>query len=81
MFPKFGLAVADIRDGPLDWSAAEIGIGAALSGDPVLIRDYRADPYLSFAKRINYIPQEATKQSHGPIRDLFKVVFLATNYG
>jgi hypothetical protein len=65
----------------LDYSAAEVGIGAALSGDPVLIRDYQSDPYLALAKSIKYAPETATKHTHGATRELFKPVFLATNYG
>jgi hypothetical protein len=65
----------------LDYRAAEVGIGAALSGDPALIRDYRADPYLALAKSLKYAPEGATKHSHGAVRELFKPVFLAANYG
>jgi DNA polymerase I-like protein with 3'-5' exonuclease and polymerase domains len=65
----------------LDWSAAEIGIGAAQSGDLQLQRDYLDDPYLTFAKYIKYVPENATKKTHKDERDLFKIVKLATGYG
>jgi hypothetical protein len=65
----------------LDWKAAEVGIAAALSGDPTMQQDYQKDPYLEFAKFINYVPQTAIKQTHSHERELFKTVVLATNYG
>jgi DNA polymerase I-like protein with 3'-5' exonuclease and polymerase domains len=58
----------------VDWSAQEYGIAAALSGDRAMHRDYQSsDPYLSFAKRAGAVPADATKQTHGKERDLFKV--------
>jgi hypothetical protein len=65
----------------LDWSAAEVGIGAALSGDLQLQRDYLEDPYLTFAKYIKWVPEHATKKTHYAERELFKVIKLATGYG
>jgi hypothetical protein len=69
-----------IRPGPgravayVDWSAQEYGIAAALSGDLAMQRDYHSgDPYLAFAKRAGAVPADATKQTHGRERDLFKV--------
>jgi hypothetical protein len=67
--PTPGRAVAYV-----DWSAQEYGIAAALSGDRAMQRDYQSgDPYLSFAKRAGAVPEDATKQTHGKERDLFKV--------
>jgi hypothetical protein len=67
--PAPGRAVAYV-----DWSAQEYGIAAALSDDRAMQRDYRSgDPYLSFAKRAGAVPADATKQTHGKERDLFKV--------
>jgi hypothetical protein len=74
--PPPGYAIAYI-----DWSAQEVGIAAALSGDPALIQDYLTDPYLGFAKRIGLAPPEATKRTHGTIRDAMKPVVLGVNYG
>jgi DNA polymerase I len=75
--PSPGHAVAYI-----DWSQQEIGIAAALSGDPAMIEAYESgDPYLAFAKQAGAVPPDATKRSHGPQRELFKACALAVNYG
>lgn len=75
--PEPGTALAYI-----DWSAQEIGIAAALSGDVAMRDAYDVgDPYLWLAKAGEYAPETATKQSHGDIRDVFKIVYLAANYG
>ena len=39
------------------------------------------DPYLAFAKQARAVPDDATKQSHGPQRELFKQAALAVQYG
>lgn len=65
----------------LDWSAQEIGIAAALSGDEAMMADYRDDPYLGFAKRIGLAPRDATKKSHKAVRDAMKPICLGANYG
>jgi len=66
----------------VDWSSQEIGIAAALSGDPQLIGAYQSgDPYLTFAKQIGAAPMDATKASHKTVRDQFKAVVLGVNYG
>jgi DNA polymerase I-like protein with 3'-5' exonuclease and polymerase domains len=66
----------------IDWSSQEIGIAAALSGDPRLIDAYHSgDPYLTFAKQIGAVPEGATKASHKSVRDQFKAVVLGVNYG
>ena len=39
------------------------------------------DPYLAFAKRVGAVPGAATKKSHERIRDRYKVMLLATQYG
>ncbi len=66
----------------LDWSAQEIGIAGALSGDRAMMEAYATgDPYLWLAKQGNHVPPEATKRTHPAIRDTFKVVYLAANYG
>ena len=66
----------------IDWSSQEVAIAAALSGDTGL-RDAveSGDPYLAFAKRSGLAPSDATKHSHGAIRDVCKTVVLGTNYG
>ena len=66
----------------VDWSQQEFGIAAALSGDAAMQDAYRSgDPYLAFAKQADLIPQDATKQSHGPQRELCKQCVLAVQYG
>ena len=43
---------------------------------------YRSgDPYLAFAKQAGAVPPDATKQTHGPTRELFKQCVLAVQYG
>ena len=75
--PPPGYAVAYI-----DWSQQEFGIAAALSGDKAMLAAYEsADPYLAFAKQAGIVPADATKQSHGPQRELCKQAVLATQYG
>jgi len=77
-----------IRPGPgaalayVDFSSQEMGIAAALSGDPALLAAYRSgDVYLSFAKQAGLAPPDATKVSHGEVRDRCKAVVLGTLYG
>jgi hypothetical protein len=77
-----------IRPGPgralayVDWSAQELGIAAALSGDLAMQEAYcSGDPYLWFAKRVAAVPSEATKKTHAPEREHFKVVSLGVLYG
>jgi DNA polymerase-1 len=65
-----------------DWTAQEVAIAAALSGDPVMIDDYSSgDIYLAFAIAAGLAPPDATKDTHREVRDLCKILFLATNYG
>jgi DNA polymerase I len=73
--PGYGLAY-------IDWKQQEFGIAAALSGDPVMGAAYSSgDPYLAFAKQAGAAPEWATKQTHGPTRELFKQCVLAVQYG
>jgi hypothetical protein len=73
--PGYGVAY-------VDWSQQEFGIAAALSGDAAMQLAYRSgDPYLAFAKHAGAVPPDATKQTHGPQRELFKQCALATQYG
>ena len=66
----------------IDWSQQEIGIAAALSGDPALQAAYNSgDCYLAFAKQAGAVPQDATKATHGAQRELFKQCTLAVQYG
>jgi DNA polymerase I len=73
--PGFGIAY-------IDWSQQEFGIAAALSGDRAMQDAYLSgDPYLAFAKQAGAVPEDATKQTHGPTRELFKQCVLAVQYG
>jgi DNA polymerase I len=66
----------------LDYSSQEILIAAALAGDERLVEDYAAgDPYLRFAITAGLAPQDATKQTHGHVRDACKSLFLGIGYG
>jgi hypothetical protein len=75
--PPEGYGVAYI-----DWCQQEYGIAAALSHDGAMQDAYLSgDPYLEFAKQAGAVPAGATKQSHGPIRELYKQCALAVAYG
>ena len=65
-----------------DWSNQEYAIAAALSEDSGMMDAYAAgDPYLAFAKTVNAVPPDATKDSHPTERDAYKVVSLAVLMG
>jgi DNA polymerase I-like protein with 3'-5' exonuclease and polymerase domains len=77
-----------IRPGPdkalayLDWSAEEIAIAAVLSGDKQLLKIVQeGDPYLGFARLAGLAPTDATKDTHGSVRELCKMLFLGVGYG
>jgi hypothetical protein len=73
--PGYGVAY-------IDWSQQEFGIAAALSGDQAMQDAYKSgDPYLTFAKQAGAVPETATKETHGPTRELFKQCVLAVQYG
>jgi hypothetical protein len=77
IYPPPGYGVAYI-----DWSQQEFGIAAALSQDEAMMRAYMSgDPYLEFAKQARAVPADATKKSHGIIRNQFKLCALAVQYG
>jgi hypothetical protein len=72
MKPSPGMALAQV-----DYGAQEVGIAAALSGDPVLAADYfSGDPYRQFAKAALYI-ENPTKQQ----RQIYKATVLGRMYG
>jgi DNA polymerase I len=74
--PGEGKAIAYV-----DYSSMEFLIGAAKSHDPLMLKFYENDPYLSFAKHIGAAPSWATKHTHGPLRDRYKTGLLAIQYG
>jgi hypothetical protein len=75
--PDVGRAI-----GHIDWCNQEHGVAAALSNDPAMMDAYTSgDPYLTFAKQTGAVPSDATKQTHGRERELFKLVTLGVQYG
>jgi DNA polymerase I len=74
--PGPGMAIAYA-----DYSSMEFLIAAAKSRDPLMLRFYENDPYLSFAKQVRAAPSWATKQTHGALRDRYKTGLLAIQYG
>jgi DNA polymerase-1 len=75
--PEPGMALAYI-----DWQAQELGIAAALSGDPNMKAAYcSGDPYLAFAKQAGAVPSDGTKATHARERELYKTVVLGVGYG
>lgn len=75
--PPEGRAIAYV-----DYSAQEIAIAAALSGDPELIKAVESsDPYIAFAVRAGLAPDGATKATHCGIRNICKIALLGMNYG
>jgi hypothetical protein len=77
-----------IRPGPgraiayLDWSGHEFAIAAGMSGDENMRAAYESgDPYLWMAAHAGKAPPSATKKTHGPLREAFKVVAHGINYG
>lgn len=75
--PEPGRAIAYI-----DWSSAEFGIAAALSGDVRMKAAYESgDIYMAFAVEARAPPKGATKATHREVRDLYKIVMLAVQYG
>jgi DNA polymerase I len=66
----------------IDWRQQEFGIAAALSGDAAMQAAYLSgDPYLTFAKQAHAVLDDATEETHGPQRELFKQCALAVQYG
>jgi DNA polymerase family A len=80
--PGPGMAVSYI-----DYSSMEFLIAAVLSDghcgpvNHMLDMYLTGDPYLSFAKRVGAVPSTATKTSHAAVRDLYKIMLLAVQYG
>jgi hypothetical protein len=66
----------------VDYVAQEIGIAAALSGDPVMRSVYEADDcHMAFAIRAGAAPAGATKESYPDVRKRYKTVNLGTLFG
>lgn len=74
--PPRGRALAYV-----DYCQQEFAIGGALSGDAAMQEAYVCgDPYLRFAVQAGAAPPDATKQTHGRIRELFKEAAIAVQY-
>jgi len=77
MQPSFGNVLVY-----LDYKSEEPYVAALLSGDKALEASYLTkDIYLATAKLAEIIPQDALREDHEDIREAFKVIVLATNYG
>ena len=75
--PEPGRAIAYI-----DWTAQEVGIAAAVSGDPVMMADYKSgDPYVAFGVGAGILPPGATRDTHKAQRDAIKACVLGLQYG
>ena len=75
--PPEGWGVAHV-----DFTAQEIAVAAALSGDDRMADGYASgDPYLAFARAARLVPADATAQTHGTVRARCKEVMLGVNYG
>jgi DNA polymerase-1 len=65
-----------------DYSQQEVHIAAVLSGDAALLEACQSgDVYLGIAKQLGLAPEDATPETHKPIRTLFKTVVLGIQYG
>jgi DNA polymerase I-like protein with 3'-5' exonuclease and polymerase domains len=66
----------------IDWVSAEFGIAAALSGDVRMKAAYESgDVYMAFAVEAGAAPRGANKDTHPDVRELYKTVVLAVQYG
>ncbi|HTB77317.1 MAG TPA: DNA polymerase, partial [Polyangiaceae bacterium] len=74
--PAPGMSIAYV-----DWSQQEFGIAGALSGDEAMKAAYvSGDPYMAFAILAGAAPPGATKATHEAVREIYKVVVIATQY-
>jgi DNA polymerase I len=66
----------------VDFSSQEIAIAAAFSGDERMMAGYsEGDPYLAFARAARLAPADATKATHGAVRERCKTIVLGIGYG
>lgn len=66
----------------VDYSAQELGIAAALSGDPEMQAMYQAeDPHMAFAKLAGAVLEGTRKDDYPEIRKKYKTVNLGVMYG
>jgi hypothetical protein len=64
-----------------DFSAQEVWIAGALSGDKNQLRAAFEDPYLFFGRVAGIVPENGDKYTHERERDICKTVVLAAFYG
>jgi DNA polymerase-1 len=65
-----------------DYCQQEVQISAMLSGDEALLAACATgDVYLGIAGQLGFAPADATAETHGDVRDLFKIVVLSILYG
>lgn len=75
--PKPGRAIAGI-----DYKSQEALIAALLSRDPKMLEAYKSgDPYFYLAKLSGKVPWSGTRKEYELERSVFKIVFLALQYG
>jgi DNA polymerase I-like protein with 3'-5' exonuclease and polymerase domains len=75
--PPAGYAIAYI-----DYSSQEVGIAAALSGDEMMMADFRSgDPYIAFGIGAGLMPAGAAKATHESERNAIKACVLGMQYG
>jgi DNA polymerase I len=75
--PRAGFALAYV-----DYEQEEFGIAAKLSSDLAMQEAYcSGDPYLTLGKQAGKIPPCGTRETHGVVRDQFKTLTLAVQYG
>ena len=84
--PKFLRGVVGAGPGQalayLDWGQQEIGIGAALSGDAVMMAAYQdADCHIAFGKEAGILPPNATADTHPKERKGLKACGLGVLFG
>lgn len=66
----------------VDYASQEFLISALLSGDSDMRKAYESgDPYLYTAKVAGAAPWDATKATHGAVRNQFKATTLGISYG
>ena len=74
--------VAGRAIGAIDYGQQEFLIMGLEANDISMIEAYYSgDPYLFFAKAGKAVPQDATKKSHGQVRDMFKGTTLSKQFG
>jgi DNA polymerase-1 len=65
-----------------DYCQQEVQIAAIVSGDAELLSACQSgDVYLGIAKLLGFAPEDATPETHKPVRTMFKTVVLGIQYG